>query len=120
MASDNAPNPTYLRYGTQPKRRAPQSPHALAMKSHTALTMIKLVHTQLRGHSSRAASSFWRAQTLFETIEQVQESATLWRWTYNHERPSMALGGIMPMQALNRRMSGQLTLAAWLHFWSPP
>lgn len=54
----------------------------------------------------------WLAQSLFETIEEVQESATRWLWTYNHERSNMALGGITPMQALNRRTSGQLALAA--------
>jgi putative transposase len=35
---------------------------------------------------------------LFDTIEQVQDKATRWLWTYNHERPNMALGGITPMQ----------------------
>ncbi len=44
----------------------------------------------------------WLAQSLFDTIEQVQESATHWLWTYNHERPNMALGGITPMQNLAR------------------
>ena len=44
----------------------------------------------------------WLAQSLFDTIEQVQESATHWLWTYNHERPNMALGGITPMQKLAR------------------
>lgn len=38
------------------------------------------------------------AQTLFELIEEVQDSATPWLWTYHHERPNMALGGITPMQ----------------------
>ena len=42
----------------------------------------------------------WLAQLLFESIEQAQESATRWLWTYNHERPNMALGGITPMQRL--------------------
>lgn len=42
----------------------------------------------------------WLAQLLFDSIEQVQESATRWLWTYNHERPNMALGGITPMQKL--------------------
>ena len=42
----------------------------------------------------------WLAQLLFDSIEQVQESATRWLWTYNHERPNMALGGITPMQRL--------------------
>lgn len=42
----------------------------------------------------------WLAQFLFDSIEEVQESATRWLWTYNHERPNMALGGITPMQRL--------------------
>jgi len=42
----------------------------------------------------------WLAQLLFDSIEEVQESATDWLWTYNHERPNMALGGITPMQRL--------------------
>jgi putative transposase len=42
----------------------------------------------------------WLSQTLFDTIAEVQESATRWLWTYNHERPNMAIGGITPMQKL--------------------
>lgn len=42
----------------------------------------------------------WLAQLLFETIEGVQESATRWLWTYNNDRPNMAIGGITPMQKL--------------------
>lgn len=42
----------------------------------------------------------WLAQTVFDTIEQVQDKATRWLWSYNHERPNMALGGITPMQKL--------------------
>ncbi|WP_257934900.1 transposase, partial [Xanthomonas phaseoli] len=40
------------------------------------------------------------ATTLFDTIEQVQDKATRWLWTYNHERPNMALGGITPAMKL--------------------
>jgi putative transposase len=40
------------------------------------------------------------AQTVFATIEEVQESATRWLWTYNNERPNMALGGITPSMKL--------------------
>lgn len=43
----------------------------------------------------------WLGQYLFDSIQQVQESATRWLWTYNNERPNMALGGITPMQKLN-------------------
>ena len=49
---------------------------------------------------NRTVRYAWLAQTLFETIEQVQEAATRWLWTYNHERPNMALGGITPIQKL--------------------
>lgn len=42
----------------------------------------------------------WLAQYLFDSIEEVQEFATKWLWTYNHERPNMALGGITPKQRL--------------------
>jgi putative transposase len=42
----------------------------------------------------------WLGQWHFGSIEEVQDSATRWLWTYNHERPSMALGGITPMQKL--------------------
>ena len=42
----------------------------------------------------------WLAQELFESIEAVQESATRWLWTYNNERPNMAIGGITPKQKL--------------------
>lgn len=42
----------------------------------------------------------WLGQYLFSSIGEVQEHATNWLWTYNHERPNMALGGITPKQKL--------------------
>lgn len=42
----------------------------------------------------------WLSQYLFDSIEQVQQEATRWLWTYNNERPNMALGGITPIQKL--------------------
>jgi putative transposase len=44
----------------------------------------------------------WLAQYHFETIAEVQDFATQWMWSYNHERPNMALGGITPKQRLAR------------------
>ena len=32
----------------------------------------------------------WLSHYLFESIEEVQNYATDWMWTYNHERPNMA------------------------------
>lgn len=40
----------------------------------------------------------WLGHYLLESIAEVQEHATRWIWTYNHERPNMALGGITPKQ----------------------
>lgn len=31
---------------------------------------------------------------------EVQDYATKWLWSYNHERPNMALGDITPKQKL--------------------
>ena len=42
----------------------------------------------------------WLGHYLFDSIAEVQEHATRWVWTYNHERPNMALGGITPKQKL--------------------
>jgi putative transposase len=42
----------------------------------------------------------WLGQYLFASISEVQAYATRWLWTYNHERPNMALGGITPKQKL--------------------
>lgn len=44
----------------------------------------------------------WLSHYLFESIQEVQDFATRWLWTYNNERPNMALGGITPMQKLAR------------------
>jgi len=40
------------------------------------------------------------ATTLFEAIEQVQDKAMRWLWTYNHDLPNMALDGIAPTMKL--------------------
>lgn len=42
----------------------------------------------------------WLAHHLFETLDEIQDFATSWLWTYNHDRPNMGLGGITPKQKL--------------------
>lgn len=42
----------------------------------------------------------WLSQYIFKSINQVQEYATRWLWTYNNDRPNMAIGGITPIQKL--------------------
>lgn len=40
----------------------------------------------------------WLAHHLFDSIDEVQDFATRWLWSYNHERPNMAIGGMTPKQ----------------------
>lgn len=42
----------------------------------------------------------WLSQNHWSTIDEVQEHATQWTWSYGHDRPHMALGGLTPMQHL--------------------
>jgi putative transposase len=49
---------------------------------------------------NRTVRHEWLDLHLFETIEEVQEIATEWLWTYNHERPNMGIGGIPPARKL--------------------
>jgi transposase InsO family protein len=40
------------------------------------------------------------AQYIIENIEEAQDHATLWLWTYNNDRPNMGIGGITPAMKL--------------------
>ena len=50
----------------------------------------------------------WLSQYIYQDIEELQDRATQWLWTYNNERPNMGIGGITPIQKLKltqRKMS---------------
>ncbi|MDG1183541.1 MAG: IS3 family transposase [Tateyamaria sp.] len=49
---------------------------------------------------NRTVRGEWLSQYIFETIEEAQDQATEWLWTYNNERPNMAIGGITPAMKL--------------------
>jgi len=42
----------------------------------------------------------WLSQYYWSRITEVQDFATQWMWSYNHDRPHMALGGFTPKQHL--------------------
>ncbi len=42
----------------------------------------------------------WLGQYHFTSIEEAQDHATRWLWTYNNERPNMGIGGMTPVQKL--------------------
>lgn len=49
---------------------------------------------------NRTVRHEWLDQYIMESIEEAQEFATKWLWTYNNERPHMGIGGITPAQKL--------------------
>ena len=49
---------------------------------------------------NRTVRHEWLDLYIFETIEEVQNIATEWLWTYNNERPNMGIGGITPAMKL--------------------
>ena len=51
-------------------------------------------------HYNRTVRGEWLDQYIFETIEEAQEQATAWLWTYNNYRPNMGIGGITPAMKL--------------------
>lgn len=51
---------------------------------------------------NRTVRHEWLGQYIFNTIEEAQDYATRWLWTYNNERPNMAIGGITPAMKLKQ------------------
>ena len=49
---------------------------------------------------NRTVRHEWLDQYIIETIEEAQEHATQWLWTYNNDRPNMGIGGITPAMKL--------------------
>jgi putative transposase len=47
-----------------------------------------------------AATHEWLDQYIIESIEEAQDHATQWLWTYNNDRPNMGTGGVIPAQKL--------------------
>jgi putative transposase len=67
---------------------------------------IRIVHIQPgKPHQNGYAERYnrtvrydWLNQYLFASLEEMQEVATAWLWTYINERPHMGIGGIPPAQ----------------------
>lgn len=74
-----------------------------AEKRHIKLQFIQPGKPQQNAYIERYNRTVrydWLAHHLFESVSDVQDFATHWLWTYNHERPNMALGGITPIQKM--------------------
>ncbi len=74
-----------------------------AEKHHIKLQFIQLGKPQQNAYIERYNRTVrydWLAHHLFDSVSDGQDFATRWLWTYNHERPNMALGGITPIQKM--------------------
>lgn len=49
---------------------------------------------------NRTVRHEWLDLHLFDSVEHAQILATEWLWTYNHDRPNMALDGVTPIMKL--------------------
>ncbi len=76
---------------------------AWAEKRHISICHIQPGKPQQNAYVeryNRTVRHEWLDQNIIGSIEEAQDYATKWLWTYNNERPSMALGGITPAQKL--------------------
>ena len=74
-----------------------------AEKMGIALTYIQPGKPQQNAYVeryNRTVRHEWLDLYIFESIEEVQQIATEWLWSYNHERPNMGNGGMTPAQKL--------------------
>ena len=39
-------------------------------------------------------------QNIFKIIQEAQDQAAKWLWTYNNDRPNLAIGGVTPAMKL--------------------
>lgn len=53
-----------------------------------------------KANASRLICFFRAVRKKVVCVAEVKEHATRWIWTYSHELPNMALGGISPKQKL--------------------
>jgi putative transposase len=49
---------------------------------------------------NRTVRHEWLDQHIIENIEEAQDFATQWLWTYNNDRPNIGIGGITPAMKL--------------------
>ena len=46
---------------------------------------------------NRTVRHEWLDMHIFQTIQEAQETATTWLWTYKNDRPNSAISGITPV-----------------------
>ena len=89
-----------------------------ASKHHITLCYIQPGKPQQNAYIeryNRTVRNEWLGTNIFHSIQEVQEYATQWLWTYNNDRPNMGIGGITPAMKLY-----QYKMAAQFYCQTPP
>ena len=76
-----------------------------ASKHHITLSYIQPGKPQQNAYIeryNRTVRNEWLGTHIFHNIQEVQDHATKWLWTYNNDRPNMGIGGITPAMKLNQ------------------
>ena len=74
-----------------------------ASKHHITLCYIQPGKPQQNAYIeryNRTVRNEWLGVNIFHSIQEVQEYATQWLWTYNNDRPNMGIGSITPAMKL--------------------
>jgi putative transposase len=74
-----------------------------AKENNIELTFIQPGNPQQNAYIeryNRTVRHEWMEMHELLSIQHAQEEATKWLWTYNNERPNMAIGGITPAMKL--------------------
>jgi putative transposase len=58
---------------------------------------------------NRSVRHEWLDQHIFDPIEEAQDFATQWLWTYNNDRPKLGIGGMTPAK------NGGITVRSTTH-----
>ena len=76
-----------------------------ASKHHITLCCIQPGKPQQNAYIeryNRTVRNEWLRINIFHSIQEVQDYATQWLWTYNNDRPNMGIGGVTPAMKLNQ------------------
>jgi putative transposase len=76
-----------------------------ASKHHITLCYIQPGKPQQNAYIeryNRTVRNEWLGTHIFHSIQEAQDHATQWLWTYNNDRPNMGIGGITPAMKLNQ------------------
>jgi len=68
--------------------------------SRTVAQHLPLAYKHRGARFNRTVRYEWLSQYYWSNLEEVQAFATQWMWSYNNDRPHMALGGFTPRQKL--------------------